>query len=138
MKALSIPKIKHYHYCYTSFPSLHNGCVPGKVIMKMYRLNFYYQITEQLHYEIIGKRFLTDWNEDLMYAGVQVQVGSVRIILEAVSVLAVLSRSSYLPLLSLLGLVIPESTPAVSRDDFLLFLSCNKICMQQQYFTWWP
>ena len=24
--------------------------------MKMYRLNFYYQITEQLHYKIIEKR----------------------------------------------------------------------------------
>ena len=27
-----------------------------KVIMKMYRLNFYYQITEQLHYKIIEKK----------------------------------------------------------------------------------
>lgn len=55
MKALSTPKIKHYHYCHTCFPPLHNGCVLEKVIMEIYRLNFYYQITEQLHYKIIEK-----------------------------------------------------------------------------------
>lgn len=51
MKVLSIPKIKHYHYCYASFPPLHNRCILKKVIVKMYRLNFRYQITEQLHYK---------------------------------------------------------------------------------------
>lgn len=49
--------------------------------------------------------------------------------------LAALSGSSYLPLLSLLGLVIPETTPAVSRDESLLFILSNNICMQQQYFS---
>lgn len=104
VKALSTPKIKHYHYCYTSFPSLHNGCVLEKVIMKMYRLNFYYQITEQLHYKIIGKRFLTDWNENLMYGGGS---GGGRVCEDSPGSslsAAALPRSSYLPLLSLPGL----------------------------------
>lgn len=55
MKALSTPKIKHYHYCYMCFPPLHNGYVLEKVIMEIYRLNFYYQITEKLHYKITEK-----------------------------------------------------------------------------------
>lgn len=54
------------------------------------------------------------------------------------TVLATFSRYSYLPLVSLLGLVIPESTPVVFRDDFLLFLGLvmrsNGISRQQQYF----
>lgn len=53
-------------------------------------------------------------------------------ILGTVCVLAAFSRSSYLPLLSLLGLVIPETTPAVSRDESLIFILSNNICMQQQ------
>lgn len=47
MTVLSISKIKHYH-SHTSFSLLHNGCVL-QVNMKTYRLNFYYQIIEQLH-----------------------------------------------------------------------------------------
>lgn len=47
MAILSMPKIKHYYYYHASF-LLHNGCAL-EVITKMYKLNFYYQITEQLH-----------------------------------------------------------------------------------------
>lgn len=47
------------------------------------------------------------------------------VILGAVCVLAALSRSSYLPLLSLLGLVIPETTPAV--PEMIPFFSI-KLC----------
>ena len=100
-------KIKHHHYCCTSFPPLHNGCVLEKVIMKMYRLNFYYQITEQLHYKIIEKKTQIE-RKAWCKAGVQVEVGSMKVILGAVCMLAALSRFSYLPLLSLLGLVISQ------------------------------
>lgn len=68
-------------------------------------------------------------------AGVQGEVGPVSVILGAVCVLAALSVSSYLPLLSLLGPVIPESIPAVSRDDFLLFLFSGYEVQRNLYAT---
>lgn len=37
----------------TEVSFLHNGCAL-EVIMKMYRLHFYYQVTEQLHSKTIG------------------------------------------------------------------------------------
>lgn len=42
------------------------------------------------------------------------------------SVLAALATSSYLPLLSLLGLVIPETTPAV--PEMIPFFSIKFVC----------
>lgn len=52
MTVLSIPNIKHYH-SHTSFSLLHNGYAL-EVVMKTYRSNFYYQVTEQLHSKTMG------------------------------------------------------------------------------------
>lgn len=62
----------------------------------------------------------------MMQAGVQVEVGSMSIRQGAVCVLAACSRSSYLSLLSFLGPVIPENTPAVPEMiPFFHFVSQN-------------